>query len=110
VSLNDKTLTLRLNFTYPHRISTASEFDFLQVRTNATVLNTLFVDQSGAMFIKDQTLLRYIPQQLGSEAGAIVKTSIVVERSTASIVGVSFAMNFLLSGGLNFFWCMISAL
>lgn len=56
------TLTLWLNFTHPALVSTAGGFDFLEVKTNSTVLNTLFVDKkAGSAFDDDQLLMHYIP-------------------------------------------------
>jgi len=87
-------------------------FDFLEVRTNATELNSLFYDLEGIQFKDNQTLERYIPLQLRQEAATLViaESIVYVKSTSAGIIVGNFVMNFFLSGSLSFFWGMINAL
>jgi hypothetical protein len=53
VNFEQQKLTLWLNFTKPLLVSASGDFDFLVVHTNATILNTLFVDSSGGRFLSN---------------------------------------------------------
>jgi len=87
-------------------------FDFLEVRTNATLLNNLFYDLEGIEFRDNQTIERYIPFQLKQEvATMIISDSIIyIKSSTTAIIIGSFVLNLLLSGSLSLLWGMMNAL